>query len=41
MSGPRILLHFRTHRLLANALLNRGAHKLLWLFNRVSRRAKP
>jgi glycosyltransferase involved in cell wall biosynthesis len=37
---PRILLHFRTHRVLANALLNRCAHKLLWLFNRVFRRAK-
>ena len=38
---PRILLRIRTHRVLANALLNRGAHKLLWFFNRVFRRAKP
>lgn len=37
---PQILLRLRTHHLVASALFNRGAHKLLWLFNRVIRRAK-
>lgn len=37
---PSVLLRLRTHRLIASALLNRGVHKLLWLFNRVFRRAK-
>lgn len=37
---PPMLLRLRTHRLIASALPNRGVHKLVWLFNRVFRRAK-
>lgn len=37
---PLILARFRTHRLIASALLNRAVHKFLRLFNRAFRRAK-